>query len=317
MAFLFKSPAPIGKKKRRSPGNLRLLNMLERYITDTEAVPISILTKFWADQAASITYKEIRKMIEDGDVSKEDLENWSKDYSILVEGKLAPLWEEAIIVGQIGNMILDSLKNSDFEFDPSDEGIRKWIEQRGADFVTNSVQEQKKAIRRLTAKAVREELSPDELSRVIRPCIGLNSRQAEANLRYYNNIKAQLRKEHPKMKQETIVRRARDKALKYAEKQHRYRAKTIALDELAEVYNQGAHFGIKQAQKKGYIGHVRKVWVTARQESVCKYCEAVEGVSKELDEPFDVGKCGMVQVPPAHPRCRCVLKYVEVREDKQ
>ena len=138
-----------------------------------------------------------------------------------------------------------------------------------------------------------------------------------ANLRYYNNIKAQLRKEHPKMKQETIVRRARDKALKYAEKQHRYRAKTIALDELAEVYNQGAHFGIKQAQKKGYIGHVRKVWVTARQESVCKYCEAVEGVSKELDEPFDVGKCGMVQVPPAHPRCRCVLKYVEVREDKQ
>lgn len=214
MAFLFKSPAPIGKKKRRSPGNLRLLNMLERYITDTEAVPISILTKFWADQAASITYKEIRKMIEDGDVSKEDLENWSKDYSILVEEKLAPLWEEAIIVGQIGNMILDSLKNSDFEFDPSDEGIRKWIEQRGADFVTNSVQEQKKAIRRLTAKAVREELSPDELSRVIRPCIGLNSRQAEANLRYYNNIKAQLRKEHPKMKQETIVRRARDKALK-------------------------------------------------------------------------------------------------------
>lgn len=40
------------------------------------------------------------------------------------------------------------------------------------------------------------------------------------------------------MKQETIVRRARDKALKYAEKQHRYRAKTIALDELAEAYNQ-------------------------------------------------------------------------------
>ena len=69
------------------------------------------------------------------------------------------------------------------------------------------------------------------------------------------------------MKQETIVRRARDKTLKYAEKQHRYRAKTIALDELAEVYNQGAHFGIKQAQKKGYIGHVRKVWVTARQEA--------------------------------------------------
>ena len=92
-------------------------------------------------------------------------------------------------------MILDSLKNSDFEFDPSDEGIRKWIEQRGADFVTNSVQEQKKKSNQTPhCKGCQEELSPDELSRVIRPCIGLNSRQAEANLRYYNNIKAQLRK---------------------------------------------------------------------------------------------------------------------------
>ena len=40
----------------------------------------------------------------------------------------------------------------------------------------------------------------------------------------------------------------------------------------------------------------------------------VEGVSKEMDEYFDVGKCGMVLIPPAHPRCRCVVKYVEVKE---
>lgn len=62
------------------------------------------------------------------------------------------------------------------------------------------------------------------------------------------------------------------------------------------------------------IGHVKKVWVTARQDNVCKHCEAVEGVSKEMDEYFDVGKCGRVLIPPAHPRCRCVVKYVEVEE---
>ena len=33
-----------------------------------------------------------------------------------------------------------------------------------------------------------------------------------------------------------------------------------------------------------------------------------------MDEYFDVGKCGMVLIPPAHPRCRCVVKYVEVKE---
>ena len=180
--------------------------------------------------------------------------------------------------------------------------------------MTNAVQEQKKAIQRLTMKAVREDLSPNELARVIRPCIGLTERQAQANLRYYNHIKEQLRKDHPRMKEETIVRRARDKALKYAEKQHRYRAETIAQTELAEAYNAGAHQGIKQAQERGYIGHVKKVWVTARQDNVCKHCEAVEGVSKEMDEYFDVGKCGRVLIPPAHPRCRCVVKYVEMEE---
>ena len=61
---------------------------------------------------------------------------------------------------------------------------------------------------------------------------------------------------------------------------------------------------------------MRKVWVTARQDNVCKFCESVEGVSKEMDEYFDVGKCGMVLIPPAHPRCRCVVKYVEVKEDQ-
>lgn len=224
------------------------------------------------------------------------------------------MWLEAIVAGQLSNAILDEIRGKEFEFDATDEGIRNWIKDRGSEFVTNAVQEQKKAIQRLTMKAVREDLSPNELARVIRPCIGLTERQAQANLRYYNHIKEQLRKDHPRMKEETIVRRARDKALKYAEKQHRYRAETIAQTELAEAYNAGAHQGIKQAQERGYIGHVKKVWVTARQDNVCKHCEAVEGVSKEMDEYFDVGKCGRVLIPPAHPRCRCVVKYVEVEE---
>ena len=312
--YIFKKPQPLGKAKKRSKENLRLLNMLNRYITDTAAVPVSILTRFWADQAAAITYKEIRKLIEDEDISKEDLENWSKDYSSFVSETLEPMWLEAIVAGQLSNAILDEIRCKEFEFDATDEWIRNWIKDRGSEFVTNAVQEQKKAIQRLTMKAVREDLSPNELARVIRPCIGLTERQAQANLRYYNHIKEQLRKDHPRMKEETIVRRARDKALKYAEKQHRYRAETIAQTELAEAYNAGAHQGIKQAQERGYIGHVKKEWVTARQDNVCKHCEAVEGVSKEMDEYFDVGKCGRVLIPPAHPRCRCVVKYVEMEE---
>ena len=61
--YIFKNPKLLGKAKKRSKENLRLLNMLNRYITDTAVVPVSILTRFWADQAAAITYKEIRQLI--------------------------------------------------------------------------------------------------------------------------------------------------------------------------------------------------------------------------------------------------------------
>lgn len=210
--YILKKPKPLGKAKKRSKENLRLLNMLNRYITDTSAVPVSILTRFWADQAAAITYKEIRKLIEDEEVSEEDLLNWSKDYSSFVTDTLEPMWLEAIIVGQLSSAILNEAKEQGFEFDATDVGIRNWIKDRGSEFVTNAVQEQKKAIQRLAMKAVREEMSQGELARVIRPCIGLTERQAQANLRYYNSIKEQMRKEHPRMKEETIVRRARDKA---------------------------------------------------------------------------------------------------------
>lgn len=290
--------------------------MLDKYISDSEVVPVSILTRMWANQAEALTYKELRIIIQNGDVSEEDLENWSKDYSKLVIDTMETLWIEAIAAGQKNNILLEASREKGFKFDATEQGIQNWIKEHGTEFITDAVDEQRKAIQRLTMKAIREEFSPEELARVIRPCIGLNSRQAQANLRYYNAMKKKLRKEHPKMKEETIVRRARDKALKYAEKQHRYRAKTIAETEIAKAYSVGAHEGIKQAQEKGYMGTVEKIWVTARQSNVCKFCEAVEGVKKTMDEPFDLGKCGMVQYPPAHPRCRCVLKYVEVKEEQ-
>lgn len=72
------------------------------------------------------------------------------------------------------------------------------------------------------------EVESEDLDRISVKALSSFRKISKANLRYYNNIKAQLRKEHPKMKQETIVRRARDKALKYAEKQHRYRASCLS-----------------------------------------------------------------------------------------
>lgn len=52
--------------------------------------------------------------------------------------------------------------------------------------------------------------------------VGLTERQAAANLKYYNSIKERLTTDHPRMKPESIERKAREAASKYAERQQRY-----------------------------------------------------------------------------------------------
>lgn len=307
-------------KKSRSSENQKLLDSLEAYIIENEADFASDLTMFWTDQATAITYQELQNMVEEGDVSEELLKDWKNDYAILSKENLLNRWKFAIILGQEKNSFFAN--DEEFQFNATEKGIKGWIQNRSGRLITEMVQEQRKAIQHIIMMENIGLTSADELAKIIRPCIGLTTRQAVANKRYYDNLKNQLRKDHPRMKEETIIRRAQEAQRKYAKKQLRYRAQTIAQTELAEAYNQGADFGIRQAQEKGYIGHVRKIWVTAREflyedgkNRVCQYCEAVEAVSKELDEYFDLGRCGLKKIPPAHPRCRCVVKYVEVEEE--
>lgn len=309
--YIFKKPKPLGKAKKRSRGNQALLDLLNAYIESEQNEQVEILMNFWKDQGIAITYKEIKEMVEKGEVSEKELEEWSKDYSILVQYKLYPMWKAGIEEGARAVGILNNIQ--EYEFDASEAGIINWITQKSASCITNMAEEQRDAVQMLILRGYKDEIPPDKLARMIRPCIGLNKRQANAVYNYHQKVIENLKKEHPRMKSSTIERKAEESAARYKERLHRSRAKAIAQTELAEAYNNGADFSVRQAQKKGYIGHVKKVWVTARQNNVCQDCEQVEGVSKEMDELFEVGRCGMKSLPPAHPHCRCVVKYVEVK----
>ena len=284
MSIIFTAPKPLGKKEH-SPENQQLLDELDNYMLEEEAEWNVILTQFWTDQATAITYKEIEEMIEAGEISSKVLEDWESDYAVLGEN-LKCRWLKAIINGQKKQSLLDSLPEQ-FQFNKAEKRVKEWIWTRSGRLITEMAGEQRRAIQSIIEMEATGFTSASELARMIRPCIGLTARQTVANKRYYDSLKEKLRADHPRMKESTIVSRAQEAQRKYAKKQLRYRAQTIAYTELAEAYNQGADFGIRQAQEKGYIGHVRKVWVTAREflysdgkNRVCQFCEAVEGVEK-------------------------------------
>lgn len=252
-------------------------------------------------------------MVLAGVLSAEMIEMWRQDYSILLSEKLNSMWTKAIKAGPGGQPILDNVL---FEFNTQTPGIFEWIRERGANFVTVCTKEQQEAIAALLTKKMCDTHTVDELARMIRPCIGLTKGQAAANARYYDSIVANLRKDHPRMKPESAKKKAREAAHKYAERQHRDRAFTIAQTECAFAYNRGADYGIRQAQEQGYLGVMKKRWSTSGDDAVCTTCSALEGTEIDMDSDFNFGGKvlfpGHHMLPPAHPRCACAVEYIEI-----
>lgn len=308
----FRMITPKRVKKVRSKTSQEILDRLQTYLEDDIDEPVEILCHFWEDQQNAVTYKELREAVADGALSQDMMRLWTQDYSVLVAGKFRDVWTDAMAAGTKGQPILDGVA---VELNMQSPGVLSWIHNRGAEFVTASTQEQKDAVAALLAKKMRDQHTVDELARMIRPCIGLTEGQAKANARYYDSIVASLKKEHPRMKPESIRRKAQEAAQKYAEKQHRYRAMTIARTESAFAYNWGADEGIRQAQEEGYIGKVVKKWLTSGDDSVCPVCSALDGTVIGMDTGFEIKGQelfpGQHMLPPAHPSCGCAVEYIE------
>lgn len=310
MAILIKAPSRI--KKLKAGNAEEILRKLEKYLESGSSVPIKILGRFWQDQRDVITYKELREAVISGELTEQIFNEWSKDYSILVKNHLYDIWKKAMEAGSSSQPI--TLGLAGYSFNTESVAVITWMEQRGAFLATNLAMEQKEAIQALLIQSVREKYSVDELARFIRSCIGLTKGQAKANLRYYDSVVNSLKEQHPKMKKESIQRKAREAAAKYASRQHKQRALTITQTEMATAYNKGADEGIRQAQEQNLLGEVKKRWCTSGDDMVCEQCKALEGTEVSMNSTFAIKgeTTGDNLFPPAHPRCACAVEYIEV-----
>jgi hypothetical protein len=264
-------------RKARAGNGAEILKKLEDYLKTASSEPVELLCGFWKDQSNAITYQELRQAVLDGELDEKTADEWMQDYSLLVQGKLNGMWQNAIIAGSTSQPIIQALADMDYIF--STKQVLGWIQERGAELVTQCTDTQKEAIKVFLERTVRERHSVDELAKMIRPCIGLTKPQAQANLKYYENMVKTLREQHPRMKAESIQKKARTAAMKYAERQHRQRADNIAQTEMAYAYNKGADESVRQAQEQKLIGEVIKRWSTSGDDMVCSLCSSLEGVT--------------------------------------
>lgn len=281
------------------------LRRLRAFLDEKEPGLVYFLQHTWRTQGRAITYKELREAILSGDITWDLLEEWQQDYAAFVARYMHPAWVDAMEVAAEAI----TRKYPVWHFDPMGEGVRTWTENRAASFITEVTNTQIEGARAVVQRAATlEDIAVDQLARAIRPMVGLTRPQAVANLKYYERLIANGMSEQ----------KALDLATRYAARQHRYRAYNIARTEMAFAYNQGSYEGTKQAQEKGYMGDVVKIWCTADDERVCKICGGLEGTRIGIDEEFNIDtklspyNPTIKLVPPAHPSCRCAVMYKEI-----
>ena len=301
MAIIFYNDKSI----RKESANRIALRQLYSFIDINEPKLARFLNNMWQEQEKAITYKQIREAILGGELTPAMVESWQQSYTRFVTDHMLPKWEEAF------KAAATELKNQypQFAFDGTAEAVREWNMNNAARFVTNSTTEQIKGLRaavRYATDLVDSGMNVTELSRVIRPMVGLTAAQTRANLNYYQKL----------IDNGMSEKKARDKSIRYSARQHRYRAQMIARTEMAFSYNQGQFLAVKQAQEQNLMGRCKKVWITADTERTCSYCKSLNGKEIEMDEDFPIQtnlKGSLIKrCPPAHPHCMCAINYIEV-----
>ncbi|MCD8308902.1 MAG: phage head morphogenesis protein [Clostridia bacterium] len=310
--------------KLKSKAQYNALHRLNSFINGNDKRLVRFLIRTWNDQQAAITYKELREAILVGTMTEETFKAWQSDYVGFFNKYLKDTLINATTAG--GKEIAAALLAGKDVYTPMLTGIDNWITVHGAEWITQMSNEAKEAVSTMIQYSAKGNMTVDELARIIRPTIGLTEPQSIANATFYENtkerIKKQLMEKNPTMKETTAekqaAKRAQESALRYAARQHRERAQMIAETELAYAYNKGTDDAIHQAVDEGLLPRMKAQWSTAADEGVCGICAALDGVEVDLGDSFEYkGRTlyqGQKQTPPAHPRCRCALCYVEAND---
>jgi len=271
------------------------LGALRTYLDRKEPQLIRVLARTWKNQQDAITYAEIRQMILSGTISVRYLLDWQQDYAQLLAEKIMPMLHESIAFAAATTM-----ERYDYRLDFAIERMQEYIERHSAELVVQITDSQMAGLQAIVTKAATlGDLSVDEMSRVIRPTVGLYPQQSVAVGNYYATLR-----------QKRSAKDAQTLAINYASRLHRYRAMMIARTELAFAYNNGNDRAMRQAQNEGLIGDYRKKWATADDERVCDRCGPLDGVTIGKDELFIDSTGHAVLLPPLHPHCRCAVEYV-------
>lgn len=170
-----------------------------------------------------------------------------------------------------------------------------WARARGAILIRRLSAEARDGVRAILAEALRGKLTPQQTAARLRKVVGLLPSQVQAVAAYEARLRA------------TGVDGAAlfGKVARYAEAQRKVRAVRIARTELISATNHGQQALWDVARKKNRLpATMKRVWIVTDDDRLdTKICEPLDGKTAPMDGPFPGG----IDMPPAHPHCRCAI----------
>ena len=95
--WLSKRPRRIFYKRRQSQTAQEILDRLRDYLDNPNSEPVEILSQFWQDQQAAISYQELRAIVAQGYLDEITARLWEQDYSLLGTERLPKMWTDVMI----------------------------------------------------------------------------------------------------------------------------------------------------------------------------------------------------------------------------
>lgn len=282
-------------------------NYLNKYTKDL-AVLIYLMFK---QQRESITLQQLLECIVVGGETMKVAQKIGQDYDVFYSEEMVPAMLEGMETGA-----KNAVNKEQFVFSAEWYAVQNWLSQHGAEWKSNMARQTQNAIAEIVRLASFDHYGIEEVANVAGTAIGLTPSVAGAVWRNYTAAKKQIVEETPDMAEEKARARALETAKATADSRHRNRATDIAEAELAYSYHEGAMLGVEMAIAMGMMSDTVRVWCTAEDERVCAVCDNLDGVEVGMNDPFPIprGRYYAKQnlTPPAHPRCRCTVMYLEL-----
>lgn len=273
-------------KSTKRPDQVAALQHIDRSLNKTAPKAARAWRDFWRGYTDSLSAGELAPVVEEGSVPQTLRADALGAVDGFLRGDYRDLWIASFSDGakytEVGQ---DVTAERDAEY-------AGWLTEQAA----YQASQQAKAWLQVVRIGRKADAPREDILEVARQSTGLAPRDAKMVSNYQFMT---MRKAVPKRTRDLVWQLLKNRATLTAETQ------------MALAYNNGKRLEYKRLLDLGLVSTVRREWVTAGDENVCKTCGPLAGMIRRTTGGRNIYRAfrNGIYNPPAHPRCRCTVRY--------